>query len=115
MALRRKLSKEGFTDKADVVPADDFLAPISELCKMFKPIGPTNFQFRNTHEGIKLLEINPRVSSATSIRTAFGYNESAMSVEFFLRHQEPKQPKILTGRAVRYTEEYIFYNDSIHL
>jgi carbamoyl-phosphate synthase large subunit len=56
------------------------------------------------------LEINPRISSATSIRAAFGYNESLMSLEFFLEQKRPVQPRIRTGRAVRYTEDYIFYD-----
>ena len=80
-----------------------------KFCKYFKPIGPTNFQFRK-HEGVlKLLEINPRISSATSIRTAFGYNECKMAVEYYLKNKKPKQPVIKQGRAVRYTEDFIFY------
>jgi len=115
MTLKRKLSKDGFTEKAEVVIADEFIETISDLCKRFHPIGPTNFQFRKCMDGIKLLEINPRVSSSTSIRTAFGYNESAMAVDYFLEHQMLVQPKIKRGRAVRYTDDYIFYEDSIHL
>ncbi len=115
MTLRRKLSKEGFTEKGEVVDADEFIGTISELCKIFRPIGPTNFQFRKCVEGIKLLEINPRISSATSIRSAFGYNESAMAVDYYLEHRTPSQPEIKRGRAVRYTDEFIFYEDSIHL
>jgi carbamoyl-phosphate synthase large subunit len=114
MTLKRKLSKDGFTDKAEVVAADEFIETISDLCKRFRPIGPTNFQFRKCDNGIKLLEINPRISSSTSIRAAFGYNESALAVDFFLEHQPPSQPEIKRGKAVRYTDEYIFYENSIH-
>ena len=115
MTLRRKLSRDGFTEKGEVVDSNEFIGTISDICKRFRPIGPTNFQFRKCLEGIKLLEINPRISSATSIRTAFGYNESAMAVDYFLEHLTPTQPEIKRGRAVRYTEEYIFYENSIHL
>jgi len=115
MTLRRKLSKDGFTEKAEVVATDEFIETISDLCKRFHPIGPTNFQFRKCPDGIKLLEINPRVSSSTSIRAAFGYNESAMAVDYFLEHQSPVQPEIRRGRAVRYTEEHMFYEDSIYI
>ena len=115
ITLKRKLSKDGFTEKAEVVATDEFIGTISELCERFRPIGPTNFQFRKCKDGIKLLEINPRVSSSTSIRAAFGYNESAMAVDYFLEHRTPIQPEIKRGRAVRYTEEHIFYEDSIHL
>ena len=111
MTLRRKLSKEGFTEKAEVVETADFNDAIVDLCKRFLPRGPTNFQFRSTSEGVKLLEINPRISSSTSIRTAFGYNESAMAVAYYLDHRVPSQPRLRRGRAVRYTAEHIFYED----
>jgi carbamoyl-phosphate synthase large subunit len=115
MALRRKLSRDGFTDKAEVVDTADFAATIAELCRIFLPLGPTNFQFRMCGDGPKLLEINPRISSSTSIRTAFGYNESAMAVEYFLEHRSPVQPVIQRGKAIRYTDEQIFYENGIHL
>jgi carbamoyl-phosphate synthase large subunit len=115
MTLRRKLSRDGFTDKAEVVDTAEFIPAMDELCRLFRPLGPTNFQFRRCVTGPKLLEINPRVSSSTSIRTAFGYNESEMSLEYFLDQRDPVQPVIRRGRAVRYTDEQIFYENGIHL
>jgi carbamoyl-phosphate synthase large subunit len=115
MTLKRKLSRDGYTDRAEVADTSEFSPAIDELCRLFRPVGPTNFQFRRSADGPKLLEINPRVSSSTSIRTAFGYNESAMAVDFFLDHCEPAQPLIKRGRAVRYTDEEIFYEDSVHI
>jgi carbamoyl-phosphate synthase large subunit len=115
MTLRRTLSKEGFTDKAEVVSSDQFNDAISGLCQRFSPRGPTNFQFRVCTDGVKLLEINPRISSSTSIRAAFGYNESAMAVDFFLNGKIPTQPTIRRGRAVRYVEEHLFYEDGVHI
>jgi carbamoyl-phosphate synthase large subunit len=115
MTLKRKLSRDGFTEKAEVVSTDEFIGTIADLCNRFRPIGPTNFQFRKCKDGVKLLEINPRISSSTSIRSAFGYNESAMAVDYYLEHQKPIQPEIKRGRAVRYTDEHIFYEDSNHL
>ncbi|ACS81651.1 ATP-grasp domain-containing protein [Maridesulfovibrio salexigens] len=111
MTLRRKLSKEGFTEKAQVAEVSGMEKALCKLGDIFKPVGPTNFQFREEADGcLKLLEINPRVSSATSIRTAFGYNESVMSVDYFLDGKLPVQPKILRGEAVRYIEDKIFYD-----
>jgi carbamoyl-phosphate synthase large subunit len=110
MTLKRKLSNDGFTDRAEVVQVDDIAETVRELCRLFRPIGPTNFQFRRHQGALKLLEINPRVSSATSIRTAFGYNESAMAVEYYLEGKAPRQPIIRPGRAVRYAEDLIFYS-----
>lgn len=109
MTLKRKLSKDGFTDKAEVAFPDDMEEALSTLCKIFMPIGPTNFQFRRHDGTLKLLEINPRVSSSTSIRSAFGYNECKMSVEYFLENKSIVQPTIKKGKAVRYIEDFIFY------
>lgn len=109
MTLRRKLAKEGFTGQAEVVDLQGVEEVLVNLCSLFKPIGPTNFQFRRQNGFLKLLEINPRVSSATSIRTAFGYNESLMAVEYFLENKKPEQPLIKRGRAVRYTDDLIIY------
>jgi carbamoyl-phosphate synthase large subunit len=113
MTLRRKLSSSGNTQEAEVVTLDlgTFL---DEMAAAFKPIGPTNFQFRIADGAIRLLEINPRISAATSIRASFGYNESVMSVEYFLnKHVPPKSDRSrCTGRrAIRYIEDYIIPDD----
>lgn len=109
MTLRRKLSKDGFTEKAEVFQEEGMDEALHKLCKYYKPIGPTNFQFRKQAGVLKLLEVNPRVSSATSIRTSFGYNECKMAIEYYLENKKPAQPVIKQGRAVRYTEDFIFY------
>ena len=115
MTLRRKLSKDGFTEKAEVARLDDVDEVLLTLSNHFKPVGPTNFQFRRHNGVLKLLEINPRVSSATSIRTAFGYNECLMAVEYYLENIRPQQPFIKQGRAVRYIEDFIFYETGTDL
>ena len=115
MTLKRRLSKDGFTEKAVVVSNELFAATIAQLAAHFRPLGPTNFQFRKCQDVVKLLEINPRVSSSTAIRTAFGYNECAMAADFFLHGTLPTQPIILCGQAVRYTDEHIFYETGIHI
>ena len=112
--LRRHLSKDGYTERAEAVSSTPFLDTLSGLCSIFHPVGPTNFQFRKCLDGIKLLEINPRISSSTSIRTAFGYNESAMAVTYSLDGLIPHQPPARYGKAIRYIEDHIFYDDSIH-
>ncbi len=50
MTLKRKLSSDGFTDRAEVVQVDDIAETVRGLCGLFRPIGPTNFQFRR-HRG----------------------------------------------------------------
>lgn len=110
MSMKRKLSKQGFTEIATVVDIPDIKNVILELAKIFKPVGPTNFQFRKHYNTWKLLEINPRISSSTSLKTAFGYNECKMAVEYFLNGKEITQPEIRKGSAIRYTEDFIFYD-----
>ncbi len=107
MMLTRVLSKWGYTEKAEVFNNESIADAVKNICEIFKPIGPTNFQFRK-HEGrFYLLEINPRFSSANSIRTAFGYNDALMAIEYYLEGKIPKQPKIKQGKAIRYIEDYI--------
>jgi carbamoyl-phosphate synthase large subunit len=109
MTLKRKLSKDGFTDKAEVVELENIEEVLRSLCEVFKPIGPTNFQFRKDNSGLKLLEINPRISSSTSIRAKFGYNESLMAIDYFLEGKTIEQPRIKKGKAIRYIEDLIIY------
>lgn len=112
--LRRTLSEAGFTETAETVELDCVQDALLHFGKIFTPVGPTNFQFRLDDGKLKLLEINPRISSSTSLRAAFGYNESAMSVEWLLDGKLPEQPALKQGYAVRYTEDLIFY-DRTHL
>ena len=63
----------------------------------------------------KLLEINPRISSATSIRTAFGMNEAVMCVQHYLWGKVIEQPVLRAGRAERFIEDRIGYDDGADL
>jgi carbamoyl-phosphate synthase large subunit len=112
ISMKRTLSQSGFTESAETIDPPGIEAALVHLCKIFEPVGPTNFQFRLDKGFLKLLEINPRISSATSIRVAFGYNESAMAVDLFLKGIPPTQPTIKHGYALRYTEDMIFYDSA---
>lgn len=110
ISMKRTLSQIGFTEHAETIDMPCIETVLVHLGEIFKPVGPTNFQFRTDNGILKLLEINPRISSATSIRAAFGYNESGMAVDLFLNGITPVQPKIIRGHAVRYTEDMVFYD-----
>jgi carbamoyl-phosphate synthase large subunit len=110
LALQRRLSGEGATAKAQVVDAAPFRQLISALADAFRPVGPTNFQFRTSDERLYLLEINPRISSATSLRCAFGYNEAQACVDYYLKGSLPAMPPFKTGCAVRYIEDIVLYD-----
>lgn len=111
IVMRRKLSKAGATDKAIVEPIPDIDKEIFAISKVLKPYGPTNFQFRLDNGRFLLLEINPRISSSTSIRTAFGYNEAEMCIEFFVEGIKPSDKNIRTGKAYRYIADVVEYSD----
>ena len=106
--LRRTLSKEGATAKAWLVPVDAAItACVDEICRLLRPVGPTNIQLRKEGEQVYLLEINPRISSSCSIRTAMGYNEAELCVRHYLLGEPiiagPKTP----ASVVRYIADHV--------
>lgn len=105
--LKRKLSFEGSTLTAEVVDCKPIEESIIKLTGLLKPIGPTNFQYRLEGDVAYLLEINPRISSSTSLRTAFGYNESEMAIDFFVRGTKELFPSVKKGKAVRYISDFV--------
>lgn len=112
MGMKRKLSSSGFTEMGEVVDVNHFSEDIRQLVDIFHPVGPTNFQFRKHDGKWKLLEINPRISSSTSIRSRFGYNESSMAVDCFLAGKDIEKTEIKSGKAIRYIEDYIIYDST---
>lgn len=104
---RRKLSVAGNTQYAEVCDEPEICELITRLSQLLRPLGPTNYQFRKHGEIWYLLEINPRISSSNSLRTAFGYNEAAMSVEYYLQQREPSPVTITPGKGWRYYEDFV--------
>jgi carbamoyl-phosphate synthase large subunit len=110
LIFRRRLSSAGNTLAASVVAEPSIRSETVRLTEIFRPVGPTNYQFRMENGIPYLLEINPRISSSTSLRTSFGYNEAAMSIDFFLLGKKPAAPTIRPGRAWRYSEDFVTYD-----
>lgn len=105
--FRRKLSPAGNTQYAEVVDEPFIAKAARDITEIFRPLGPTNFQFR-IEEGFPfLLEINPRFSSSTSLRAAFGYNEALMALDFYMDGIKPSVPSIRKGRGWRYSEDIV--------
>ncbi|MDH5216543.1 MAG: ATP-grasp domain-containing protein [Gammaproteobacteria bacterium] len=104
--FRRRLSPAGNTQYAEVVEEPTIELATQKLSKYFKPIGPTNYQFRKEKGMPYLLEINPRLSSSSSLRAGFGYNEAGMSLEYYLDGIRPKMPEVTKGCAWRYSEDF---------
>ena len=98
----------GFTESADSCDIPGITGVLMDLAAVFFPVGPTNFQFRKDNGQLKLLEINPRISSSSSMRCKLGYNEEEMAVKYFLLGEKVNQPELFAGRVVRYTEDHLF-------
>ncbi|HEV7306871.1 ATP-grasp domain-containing protein [Ensifer sp.] len=107
IVFKRKLSVAGNTQYAEVVDAPVVVEAVQRLARHFKPLGPTNYQFRLDGTTAYLLEINPRFSSSTSLRAAFGYNEAEMALDYYLYGKRPEEPDIRPGRAWRYAEDLV--------
>lgn len=105
--LRRTLSHEGATQKAWVVNDAEIDSAVHRLTAAAKPEGPCNFQFRTVNGKPLLLEINPRISSSTSIRSKFGYNEPAMCIEYYCKGHMPDAPAVRKGTALRYITDWV--------
>jgi len=107
IVFSRKLSREGSTAKAQTVNIPELDEEVKKLTALFKPVGPTNLQFRRHREDYLLLEVNPRFSSSLSLRTAFGFNEPEMCLEYFGDNVKPTPAVITQGSAVRYIEDVV--------
>jgi carbamoyl-phosphate synthase large subunit len=80
---------------------------IRQLCRHFEPEGPTNLQFRRDLGEYLLLEINPRISSSTSLRAAFGFNEAEACIRYYLEGRRPQLEHASGGSAVRFIEDWV--------
>lgn len=110
ITFRRRLSAAGNTLEAEVVRQHPVIeVAVDRLCAHFQPSGPTNLQFRIEGSTAYLLEINPRFSSSNSLRTAFGFNEADMAIDYYLYNRTPDTPVISDGVAWRYSEDFVVH------
>lgn len=110
ISMERELSAMGYTQNAVVINNSKFEDLVRKIGKSVKAQGVTNFQFIENSEAIYLLEINPRVSSSTSIREMFGYNECLLAIEYAMEGKVFNEPIIRKGRASRYIEDVVEYD-----
>lgn len=107
--LKRKLAQTGATDKAVVIDIDNQLMEyVNQICEITHPYGPTNIQLRKEDDKVYLLEINPRISSACSIRAYAGYNDSLKCLSLYLegKHLPSERKKLI--HAVRFVDDYFY-------
>lgn len=110
LTFKRTLNREGATTKAQIVHRKALDELTYKLVNYFKPVGPTNLQFREHQGEFFLLEINPRISSSTSIRANFGYNEADMCLEFYVNNKRPQPKTVDNGFIIRYLEDLVIEN-----
>jgi carbamoyl-phosphate synthase large subunit len=108
--LKRTL-KFGMTNTAETVLDSDLENFIRKSILRTKLAGSVNIQFRLTHQGPKVLEINPRFSGTTGIRANFGFNDIEMAINEFVLNNELIQPDIKSGFVLRYFEEQYHFNN----
>lgn len=110
IAFKRLLAKEGYTKYAKTVePTHEVLLSIDTVAKSCLPVGPTNFQFRKHDKHYFLMEINPRFSSTTSVKAAFGFDETQMAMRYFFNGEKSFSLSFLHGEAWRHTCDFIKY------
>ncbi len=107
--LRRRLNY-GSTFEAETVD-DPCLAALAITAATRLAIrGPTNLQYRKAEGRFHLIEVNPRFSSSTSIKAAFGFNEAEMAVRSFVQGRPLEPVELRTGRCSRYIEDWVVYS-----
>lgn len=108
--LRRTLGVGGATWSAQSIAKDNEIElACNELTRLFKPIGPTNYQFRKESGQVWLLEINPRFSASVSLRSALGFNEAKMAIDYYLYNAEDSAIEWKSAYCERYIEDNIKY------
>lgn len=107
LGLERELSGSGSTKWARPFYSSELKKMVKLLSSHLKPLGPTNLQFLELSDGFRLLEINPRISSSTSIRGLLGYNEAELCIRYFLNHEKILPPKVRNLQVLRYVEDYV--------
>ena len=105
ISYRRGQLIAGDTYKATVMPHDAAQAEARAVAAALGAAGPCNVQLRVTERGPVTFEINPRFSGGVSMRAHFGYNEVEMAIRDLVRDEPVPEPKITSGRALRFWEE----------
>jgi len=112
--LRRKLNY-GSTFEAETIEDEGLSRIIRKISSHLSIIGPTNFQFRKKDGEYMLIEVNPRFSSSTSIKSAFGFNEPYMAVQNYAYGISfPEIVPLKRGYCSRFIEDFVQYYEDPH-
>lgn len=81
---------------------------VRKMLEHFDFKGSCNIQSRITENGIIPFEINCRISGTNSIRSQFGFNDVAFTVQEYFLQTEPDTPRIIEGTAIRVMLDIIY-------
>lgn len=114
ITLRREL-EQGNTSRCEVViDYDEAMREIiNQIIAHFPFRGSCNIQSRVTKHGIVPFEINSRISGTNSIRSQFGFNDVAYTVQELFLSQSPDSPRVRKGSAIRIIHDVIYPDKSI--
>jgi carbamoyl-phosphate synthase large subunit len=107
--------EQGNTSKCEVVfQYDDELRLLTDkMLSCFPFSGSFNIQSRVTTKGIIPFEINCRISGTNSVRSQFGFNDVAYTVQECLLNQDPVSPRVKKGAALRVILDIIYPEKSL--
>lgn len=110
ITLERELSA-GATSICEVITGYDeaLNAYITSLINKIEIRGSCNLQSIITNDNNFIpFEVNCRISGTNSIRSQFGFTDVAYTVDEYLFNKQPAQPRVITGSAIRITDDIIY-------
>ena len=110
VVMKRQL-KFGLSYKGEVVEEPSISHYCIDLCEKMGLYYASNVQLKLVKGAPRAFEINPRFSSTTSVRAAFGFNEPEMMLYDLFDNLDCYEHSVSTGRFLRYWEE--IYLDSL--
>jgi carbamoyl-phosphate synthase large subunit len=102
--IKREL-KFGLSYKGEVIISEKISDYCLNICSMLGMYYSTNVQLRIMDGEPYAFEINPRLSSTTSVRAHFGFNEPEMIIWELFHDMSEYKCKPRTGKFMRYWEE----------
>lgn len=106
----------GNTAQAEVVfdYDEEMIALILKMIEKYPFRGSCNVQSKVTSKGIIPFEINCRISGTNSLRSQFGFNDVAFTVQENFFNEEPELPNIRKGSALRVILDIIYPDISLN-
>jgi carbamoyl-phosphate synthase large subunit len=109
ITMRREL-ESGNTARAEVTSEYDaeIETLAAQMIQAFPFRGSFNIQSKVTAQGIVPFEINCRISGTNSIRSQFGFNDVAFTIQELLFNETLSKPSVKTGSAMRVMVDVIY-------